>query len=221
MHPILSFLTDLSQNNNREWFAANRTRYEESLTIFRNMVTELIARIAQFDPSVQYLQPHECIFRIYRDIRFSHNKLPYKNHFGAYMAVGGGRKSPYAGYYLHLEPNGNAIGGGIYGPDALMLKRIRKFIDVYHEELKEIVETPDFAQTFGSIVTYDSLQRVPMGYATDHPAAEWLKYKHFMFEKALPNEALLEPDFMQRIVNDFACAKRFNDFFNSELMGKE
>ena len=102
---IIDFLRDLVANNNRDWFAANKERYQTTLDAFREEVAWFIARIGEFDERVKYLTPEDCLFRIYRDIRFSPNKLPYKNHFGAYICPNGGRKSPLSGYYLHLQPD--------------------------------------------------------------------------------------------------------------------
>jgi uncharacterized protein (TIGR02453 family) len=109
----IHFLADLKVNNNRDWFNANRIRYENSRSEYFAFVNQLIAGIKHFDHSIGTLEAKECTFRINRDIRFSPNKEPYKTNMGAYMARGG-RKSPYAGYYFHLEPGASFVSGGIY-----------------------------------------------------------------------------------------------------------
>ena len=101
---IMQFLTELKQNNNREWFQANKNRYDSLRKGFIDEVQQLIDRIALFDPEIAGLEAKDCLFRIYRDIRFSPDKTPYKIHFAAYMASCGGRGSERGGYYIHLEP---------------------------------------------------------------------------------------------------------------------
>ncbi len=117
MNTVLAFLNDLSANNHREWFESNRVRYEQSRNEVLQLTDRLIEEIRGFDPTIPPLNGKECLFRIYRDVRFSPNKAPYKTYFGSYMAVGG-RKSVRAGYYLHIDPTGSFMGGGIYMPES-------------------------------------------------------------------------------------------------------
>lgn len=136
---ILQFLTELVANNNREWFAENKGKYELALNQFTEIVNTLIAQIGEFDASIRGMQAKDCIFRIYRDVRFSHDKSPYKNHFGAYISANGGRKSERAGYYIHFEPNASLLAGGLYCPTPPVLKAIRQSVFDNIEEYKEIV----------------------------------------------------------------------------------
>ena len=126
---IIQFLTELRQNNNREWFQANKSRYDSLRKGFIDEVQQLIDRIALFDPEIAGLEAKDCLFRIYRDIRFSPDKTPYKIHFAAYMASCGGRGSERAGYYIHLEPGGCLLSGGVWCPPPALLKALRK--DIY------------------------------------------------------------------------------------------
>jgi uncharacterized protein (TIGR02453 family) len=128
MKHILDFLKDLSSNNTREWFEMNKPVYNKVKADFENFVNEIIAEIQRFDPSLGSLQAKDCTFRIYRDVRFSHDKSPYKTNIGAFMAKGG-RKSAGSGYYLHIEPGKSFVGGGIICPALKCLRRYgRRFI---------------------------------------------------------------------------------------------
>ena len=134
---ILLFLNELKNNNNRDWFHANKPKYNEAKVEFENYINNLIPEIGKFDNEIKHLEAKECIFRIFRDVRFSKDKSPYKPNFGAYI-VKGGKKSGNAGYYLHIEPENSFLGGGIYMPPSNILKAIR--IEIYEniDEFKSI-----------------------------------------------------------------------------------
>ena len=137
---IIQFLKELQVNNNREWFQANKSRYDVLRKNFIENVQLLIDRIGLFDPEVAGLDAKDCLFRIYRDIRFSPDKTPYKRHFAAYIASCGGRGSERGGYYIHLEPGGCMLSGGVWCPPPALLKMLRKDIYENIEELVEILE---------------------------------------------------------------------------------
>ncbi|HQC66850.1 MAG TPA: DUF2461 domain-containing protein, partial [Tenuifilaceae bacterium] len=118
----LSFLTQLKENNNREWFNQNRKWYDEARSNFVAFVELLIPAIKEFDPTLGLLEAKDCLFRIHRDIRFTHDKTPYKTNFGAFIARGG-RKSRFGGYYFHVEPNASMASGGIYMADTATMRR--------------------------------------------------------------------------------------------------
>ena len=145
---IIQFLTELRQNNNREWFQANKSRYDSLRKGFIDEVQQLIDRIALFDPEIAGLEAKDCLFRIYRDIRFSPDKTPYKIHFAAYMASCGGRGSERAGYYIHLEPSGCLLSGGVWCPPPALLKALRKDIYENIEDFVAIMEKPSFKKTY-------------------------------------------------------------------------
>ena len=144
---IPGFLGELRKNNNREWFQANRKWYEQCRSEFEFFVTLLINEIGKFDRSIGALKASDCLFRIYRDIRFSPDKTPYKTNFGAYIAKGG-RKSEFAGYYFHIEPGNCMLAGGIYMPSKEILKAIRE--EIYHntEDFLAIIHNKDFQKVF-------------------------------------------------------------------------
>ena len=125
MKEILKFLELLSGNNNREWFEANKPMYQSAKSLYETLITNTITGIGAFDSSIGHPLAKDCLFRIFRDVRFSKDKAPYKTNFGAFIASGG-RKSPKSGYYIHIEPEKSFIGGGIYMPQPDVLKKLRQ-----------------------------------------------------------------------------------------------
>jgi uncharacterized protein (TIGR02453 family) len=144
------FLTKLKKNNNKEWFDKNRPEYEIAKNNFKEFISELILSIAKFDSSVKMLEPKNCIFRINRDIRFSNDKTPYKINMGASIGPGG-KKSYDAGYYIHIQPGGSFLAGGVWQPPAPQLNAIRQEIDYNAAEFKKLVSNKDFKKYFGSL----------------------------------------------------------------------
>lgn len=219
---IFQFLTELRSNNNRNWFTANKSRYDRLLHMFAEDVQQLIDRMALFEPALAGLVPKDCIFRIYRDIRFSPDKTPYKTHFGAYIAAYGGRKSEYAGYYLHLEPGGSMLSGGIWCPPPALLKMLRKDIYENVDEIVEIMEKPDFKHVYPEMMG-EALKRMPAGYPTDFPHGELLRRKDFCVVSYKPDDFFCSPDWIDRTVADFKLLYPFNRFLNytvDEFYGK-
>ena len=141
------FLIDLKFNNNRPWFNDNKERYLIAKNDFYLFVEELIVLLKNQDKSIDVNSAKECVFRIYRDARFSKNKEPYKTNFGAFISKGG-KKSPYAGYYIHFEPDNSFMGGGIYQPTPILLKSIRTQIFENCNEYQEILDQKDFKKQF-------------------------------------------------------------------------
>jgi uncharacterized protein (TIGR02453 family) len=211
---VLDFLSQLKENNCREWFNAHKDLYQQSRKSFEDMVAKLILKIGEFDEEVKYLTPTDCIFRIYRDIRFSPDKTPYKTHFSAYIAAQGGRKSPLAGYYIHIEPNNSQLGGGVYCPEPDALKKIRLSIYDNYDELKEILDDPEFKNNFGRIYSPEILKKMPLGYPADFEGAEFLKFKHFLVEHRVSDSVLLEKDIAEYASPLFKSLVPFNRFFN-------
>lgn len=215
---ILSFLRDLATHNNREWFQQNKTRYDISRQHIIDQTNWLIHNIAPFDPTIQYLDAKDCLFRIYRDIRFSHDKSPYKRHFGTYIAAQGGRKSFLSGYYLHIEPNNSALCGGIYCPDKKMLKRVRTAIDIDFEDFQKIINEKEFKHYFGNVFALNKLKKNPQGFDANSPAAEYLKFKEFFVKHSFTDSEVCAPDFLERLLPMCRAMKPFNDFLNSALL---
>lgn len=210
---ILDFLSELDKNNNREWMTAHRDWYEEAREEFKALVAYLLKEMATFDEGLRLVTPKDSIFRINRDIRFSHDKRPYKNNFGAFMAEGG-RKTHGAGYYLHLQPgNESFVGGGIYMPPSPILAKIRQEIDYNASELNKIVEEPTFRSTFGA-VKGEQLKTAPKGYPKDHPNIELLRLKSFVVTKSLSDEELKSVNIHDYLVDIFRVQQPFNEYLN-------
>jgi len=211
---ILSFLSELKVNNNREWFAENKARYDQVRTEFEQMCKELITELSTFDEDLKHVEVKECVFRIYRDTRFSNDKTPYKTHFGIYIASAGGRKSQRAGYYLHLDPTGSFISTGVWCPDPTILKALRQSVYDNIDELNEIRSNPEFSQYFNGFFEEDKLKTVPRGFPKDFPDAELLKLKHYLVDHQLDETILHAPDFVAQVSNIAKCAYPFNKFLN-------
>ncbi len=218
---IFNFLAELRENNNREWFAANKDKYQRAMSDFEKITEELIAHISLFDKDIAGLQAKDCIFRIYRDVRFSHDKSPYKNHFGTYICAGGGRKSQRAGYYLHLELGGCLLGGGIYMPQPAVLKALRQAVYDNVDEFKEIVESKNFTQYF-ILDDWEKLKTVPRGFPKDFPDTEYLKHRHYSFIGKEKDDFFLQDNFVGKVAAMFKemyPANRFLNYTVDEVLG--
>ena len=154
------------------------------------------------------------MYRIYRDVRFSPDKSPYKTHFAAYLASPGGRNSQRAGYYVHLEPDGSLLGGGLYCPEPSLLKKLRQDIYDNIEEFTSILEEKKFAAEFAGIDATDKLKKVPAPFPSDFPQGDLLKYKHYDIVTYKPDSFFTEKDAQAKIVDVFQKMYRFNRFLN-------
>ncbi|MDH6535455.1 DUF2461 domain-containing protein [Parabacteroides sp. 52] len=209
---IIQFLRELRENNNRPWFQENKERYEVLRKSFTSVVQELIDKISVFDPEIKGLEAKNCLFRIYRDIRFSPNKLPYKTHFAAYIAKGG-RNSEYAGYYFHLEPDNCLLSGGIWMPPSKLLKMLRQDIYDQIDEFTAILEDPSFKKAFPTLEG-DVLTRMPVGFPADSPYGHILKHKDFSVISNRPDSFFLQKNWMDKAVEDYKKLQVFNRFLN-------
>jgi len=153
------------------------------------------------------------MFRIYRDIRFSNDKTPYKTHFSAFIA-NGGRKTRMAGYYVHLQPDESFIAGGIYAPDPTVLESIRNSIYQHPEEIRRILDDKRFCELFPALSNEEKLKNPPKGYPKDFKEVELLKNKHFVTHRALDNEFFEKADVIGRLMELFKVQYPFNDFLN-------
>ena len=195
----LQFLSELAVNNNREWFMANKKRFDsvqDNVTAFAGY---LIGEIGKFDGGVAAIDPKSCVFRIYRDVRFSKDKSPYKTNLGVYISPGG-RKSMQPGYYFHVEPGKSFVAGGKHIPDGPELLKIRTAIAGNTDEFLKIVNKKSFRDILGEL--WDSrLKTVPKGFDPDHKAAEFLKLKEFMATAEFHNDKVLtSAEFPKQIV---------------------
>lgn len=211
---IINFLRELNENNNREWFAQNKSRYERVRSKFEEISRLLIAEISVFDNDIKNVDVKDCVFRIYRDIRFSTDKTPYKTHFGVYIASAGGRKSQRGGYYLHLDPAGCFIAVGVWCPPPNILKALRQSVCDNIDELNEIRNEASFSTYFKTFFEEDKLKKVPAGFPRDFPEPELLKLKHYMVEHKLNDYILNAPDLVYRLGEIARAGYPLNKFLN-------
>jgi uncharacterized protein (TIGR02453 family) len=219
MHNIststLQFLKDLKANNDRDWFNTNKSRYEAAHREFLQFTDALIAEISAFDPAIAYYTAKDCVFRIYRDIRFSKDKSPYKTHFGAHVTAATKKSEIHtrAGYYLHLEPGATMLAGGAYMPESKWLKAIRQEIAYNTEEFNSLLNNGEFKIFFGEMEG-EKLKTAPKEYPADHPAIGWLKHKSFLATHFCTDEQVLSSDFLKHCASVFRALQPFDQFLN-------
>ena len=206
----LQFLNTLEKNNNRDWFNENKNLYLEAKEDVELFVESLIQEIAPFDEEILKIDPKKAVFRIYRDVRFSKNKIPYKTHFGVSLGMGKGTK--ISGYYLHIEPGKSFLAGGVYNPEPAVLKQIRNEIRASGDDLLKIIEHKDFRNNFRGLSIEHKLQRVPAGFEKDHPMAEYLKLKSFTVSHPISDQAVLDPQAAKNFAKILKSIKPLNDF---------
>ena len=207
----LKFLKQLTKNNNREWFHANKPLFETAKSDFEKLVDALIPAIGKFDKSVHGLKAKDCTFRIYRDVRFSKNKDPYKNNFGAYITAGG-KKSMKPGYYIHIQPGGHSfIAGGAYMPPSPVLNAIRQEIDYNLDEFESLLKSKTFKKYFKNLEG-EKVKTAPKGYAKDHPAIGRLRHKDYLAVHKITDETLLSKNAVSYLAKGLEAMKPFNDF---------
>ncbi len=209
---ILDFLKELSVNNNKDWFNENKEKYQQAKEDFESFINELIALVHSIDPKIGHPHAKDCIFRIFRDVRFSKDKLPYKNNFGAYIAHGG-RKSPYAGYYFHIEPDNSFIGGGLHCPQPNILKSVRESIIENAEEYKQIINEKTFKKTFHEIWG-EKVKTAPKGFSKNDPNIDLIRPKSYALVANISDEEILSSKLEKQISKVFNTMKPFNDFIN-------
>jgi uncharacterized protein (TIGR02453 family) len=207
----LDFLSKLKKNNNKEWFDKNRPNYELAKKNYYAFVNELIQSISKFDPSVKTLDAKQCVFRINRDIRFANDKTPYKTNMGADISPGG-KKGNSAGYYIHLQPGGSFLAGGMWQPPAPELHSIRQEIDYNTAEFKKILNEKNFKKYFGKLSEEDKVKTAPKGYDKTHPEIELLKLKSFLVIHPLKDKEVLSKDFLHQCATIFKVMHPFNKF---------
>ncbi|MCL3779978.1 DUF2461 domain-containing protein [Prolixibacteraceae bacterium JC049] len=213
MQKVQQFLTDLTKNNNKEWFQANKGQYQDARNQFLAFTEILINEIRSFDPSVPMQDPSKCVFRIYRDVRFSHDKRPYKTNFGAFISRGG-RKSGYAGYYFHAEPDASFMGGGVYCPPPANLKAIRSEIYESPQEFIDLVSDKNFSKYYPELYSEDKLKTAPKGFPKDWEHIDLLRYKHYVVAKKMTDKELVSPDLIEESINAYRALYDFNSYLN-------
>lgn len=213
----IGFLKRLKRNNNRPWFEKHKQEYESSIKLpMQSLIASLHPHFQRFAPEFD-INPKRSLFRIYRDVRFSKDKTPYKTHAAAHFVLRGKPKGVEgSGYYLHIEPGEVFIGGGIYMPDNDQLKKIRSAIADHSGQFLSIVRLPKFKKIFGKLEG-EKLQRVPKGYEPDHPMAEWLKHKQFFVWIEWPESKCLKDKFVAEVAEVYKAATPLVRFLNEAM----
>lgn len=204
---IINFLKNLKENNNREWFNTNKNIYEEARLEFKEIVEQLIPKLSETVPRIRGLEAKDTIFRIYRDVRFSKEKKPYKTQMGAFLAPGG-RKAEMAGYYFHMEPGNSFIAGGAYRPQGRILKNIRSEIIYNTDEYLSIINNNEFVKYFGK-VDGEKLKRPPIGFSKDFEYMDLIKLKTYTVFHPVKDEFFDSPNMINNTIGIF---EKMNDF---------
>ena len=214
MKEILDFLTELSCNNNREWFHAHKDWYVRCMKKFEEFTAQWLEQLTTIDPELAGLQPKDCIWRIYRDVRFSHDKRPFKEWFGVFPAAKGGKKSDRGGYYIHIQPGQCMFAGGMWCPNKDLLHAVRREILANYDEVEDIFANPLTSKHFQDFDSDQMLKKVPLGFPRDFVHADWLKRKAYTFSTPLTDEEVCAPNFLEKVVEISRAAKPINDFLN-------
>ena len=218
----LQFLEDLKVNNNRDWFLANKKRYDVYKADYHKLINDLLEVMKPLDASLELLEVKHCTFRINRDIRFSKDKSPYKTHMSIWLPCGF-RSSETSGYYLQIDKDNALVGGGMYCPMPEQLQKIRKEINFFYEDLESILKEKSFKSTYGNLSRDENstLKNPPRGYEKDHPAIEFLKLKSFTAIQKFDATEATQKDFVANICKKMMALKPLNDYINRALTSEE
>ena len=214
---LLDFLQDLARHNERDWFQAHKATYDQLRAGFEQDVAYWLAELALDEPALAALDPRKCVFRIYRDVRFSKNKVPYKTHFSAYFAAGG-KQGTAPGRYVQVGPAGQTlVAGGLYEPTKEQLAAVRQEIDYQAADLHHLLAAPAARQFFPQGLVGEQLRKMPPGYEATHPDAPWLRHKSFLLTHALPDAELrrLSPEaFRAHVLAELRALGPFCEWLN-------
>ncbi len=202
--PTLKFLKELKKNNNRDWFGKNKHRYQTAREELKNLQAALLDEMSHQDEIAQVK-----LYRVYRDVRFSKNKDPYKTHFSGYIERA--TKWKRGGYYFQIAPNGNSMaGGGFWNPEKEDLLRIRQEIAANDKPLRKIINAKAFKDTFGQL-DGEQLKTAPRGFDKAHPAVDLLRYKQFLISRPFTDQEVLDGNFVKELCKVY---KKMRPFFN-------
>ena len=206
---ILSFFAELETNNNREWFEPQKKRFKALEVEMKQFSADLVEAMNEHDSIDRYK-----LFRLYRDVRFSKDKTPFKTHFG----ISFHREKPAlrGGYYLHIKPGDNFIATGFWNPDKDDLKRIRKEMEIDAEEFRDIMAQPSFKTVWGSLEG-EEVKTAPKGFSKEDPNIDLIKKKAYLFTKRYSDKEVLSKNFLQQVNTDFQAVRPFFDYMSSVL----
>lgn len=203
------FLKAIADNNNRDWFQAHKAAYEAAYENFKEFVKGVETELGKSD----HLESGK-VFRIYRDVRFSKDKSPYKNNFAAGFKRA--TKLLRGGYYLHIEPGQTFVGGGFWGPEPGDLKRIRDEFAYDDQTIRKIIADPVFKSCFGNLEG-DELKTAPKGYSADLPGIDLIRKKQFVVRRAFTDKEVTRPGFLEEVVKTFMAMRPFFDYMSMVL----
>ncbi len=212
---MFPFLQKLAENNNRLWFEENRNWYDKARAEFEKILESCIEEIGRFE-DLGNLKPKETMFRIYRDVRFSKNKDPFKQNFSSMISRDGKRAMTGFAYYLHFQPGDSFMAAGVYEPTPEQLARIRQEIDYNADDFRKIIEDPALVARFGEMQG-NQLKTAPKGYPKDHPEIALLRFTQFYFSAPYTETEVLGPDFAQKLASDCRQIRPFLEFMNRAL----
>ncbi len=211
----LDFLRDLRAHNDRAWFDQNRQRYDIARANFETLVAELIILTGSFE-DLGSVTPNDCMYRIYRDVRFSPDKTPYKTNMGAVIGKSG-RKTIGRSYYVQIGPEGESfIAAGLYMPSKDQLDLMRRAIASDSSPLRKVLNKRDFKRYFGGLEG-EQLKTAPQGYAKDHPDIDLLRYKQFLASAPLSEAQVLSDDLADYVVGGFKALKPLETYIHEVL----
>jgi uncharacterized protein (TIGR02453 family) len=205
----IKFLKDLDKNNDRTWFVDHKKQYEAALENMKNFKDEVVLELSKKDAIED-----GRVFRIYRDVRFSKDKAPYKNNFGVHFTRAG--KNRRGGYYLHIEPGKSFVGGGFWAPEPADLKRIRDEFAFDDKPIRKIISNKTFAKYFGTLQG-EELKTAPSGYDRDHPAIDLIRKKQFTIGRSFKDKEVTDPGFLKEVVLTFEAMRSFFDYMSEVL----
>jgi uncharacterized protein (TIGR02453 family) len=210
-----TFLKNLAKNNDREWFGANKTTYEAEYNFVISFADELLALMNKHD-KIENQTGKKSVMRIYRDVRFSKDKSPYKSHWGIHFKRA--TKQLRGGYYLHIEPGNTFVGAGFWGPEPSDLKLMREGISADEKTIRKILNSKSFIENFGEYGLHgEALKSVPKGFDANDAAADLIKLKQFLIRKDFKDEDVLSADFAKKANEAFKAMRPFLDFMSYAL----
>lgn len=215
MHRIFDFLQELVAHNNRDWFQAHRDEYDTAWGLFNDFLEKLIAEMAPFEPSIAYLTPKDCTYRIYRDLRFTQDKTPYKGHFGGYINADG-KKAYYGGYYIQFEPRQVMLASGVWWLPTKEMRALRQAIVDQADTYTQIVEEPEFKRICPTI-GLEHYKRIPNGFPKDFAHPDYLLCKDYTCHTALTPTQFQKAE-VADIARLFRLMKPFNDFLKENIL---
>lgn len=208
---VLAFLRQLAINNDRAWFKARKEQYDALRGLWERDMERLIGTVAGFDPQARGLAVKDSVYRIYRDIRFSHDKRPYKDYFSGVIGKGG-RHTVQSCYYVHFGVQELMLCGGIWWPEKPVLDQLRLLIDAEADEFLAIINNPEITSRYQWMSR--SLKTMPKGFDRDHPMAQYLKMKEYLLVMNVDENYFDCDDWVERVAGDLQPLKPLHDFLN-------